>query len=127
MTHEVTVINVSTEIDIVAARVQLRNLARALGFDTIDQARISLATSSLAHFLDLGSKFSGEIRLVGCNGRDAKGIKVVCLVYCGHAERSADYANSRDLEKVRWMVDELEIEELPSQDVQVALLKWMAR
>ena len=40
-------IHIDTELDLISARMRVRNLARSLGFNPPDQARISLATSSL--------------------------------------------------------------------------------
>jgi serine/threonine-protein kinase RsbT len=41
-------IPVKTDLDIVSARVEGRNLAKEMGFGTVDQARIATAISELA-------------------------------------------------------------------------------
>ena len=43
-----TKIYVNNDLDIVMARMQARNVAKEMGFGTVDQARISLAASELA-------------------------------------------------------------------------------
>jgi serine/threonine-protein kinase RsbT len=74
---EPKVIMISSDLDIVAARMVARDTARALGFGAIDQARIATAISELARNIYL---YAGE----GCvtvkeatNGL-RRGIEVVC-------------------------------------------------
>jgi hypothetical protein len=126
MHKEMKTIQVDAEPDIVSARMHVRNLARRLGFSTKDQARVSLATSSLAHFLDIGGKYKGEISFGCSNGNsnasaDTVGMQVVCTVFCADP---AYKLNKRGLSKVQWMVDDLDVASLPSDDVQVTLIKW---
>ena len=123
---EMKTIQVDAEPDIVSARMHVRNLARSLGFSTKDQARVSLATSSLAHFLDIGGKYKGEITFGCSNGnsgtsKDEIVMRVVCTVFCANPKYQI---NKRGLSKVQWMVDDLDVESLPSDDVQVTLIKW---
>lgn len=123
---EMKTIQVDAEPDIVSARMHVRNLARSLGFSTKDQARVSLATSSLAHFLDIGGKYKGEITFGCSNGnsgtsKDEIAMRVVCTVFCANLKYQI---NKRGLSKVQWMVDDLDVESLPSDDVQVTLIKW---
>jgi serine/threonine-protein kinase RsbT len=42
------VVTIRSDLDIVAARMAARDMARAIGFGAIDQARIATATSELA-------------------------------------------------------------------------------
>ena len=44
-------ITIHNDLDIVVARLKAREVARELGFGTIDQARISLAAGELARTL----------------------------------------------------------------------------
>lgn len=74
---EPKIITISSDLDIVAARMVARDTARALGFGAIDQARIATAISELARNIYL---YAGE----GCvtvkeatNGL-RRGIEVVC-------------------------------------------------
>lgn len=124
--REMKTIQIDAEPDIVSARMHVRNLARRLGFSTKDQARISLATSSLAHFLDVGGKYRGEITFGCSNGNsgaaeDAVAMHVICTVFCANPKYQI---NKRGLSKVQWMVDDLAVKSLPSDDVQVTLIKW---
>lgn len=124
--REMKTIQVEAEPDIVSARMHVRNLARSLGFSTKDQACVSLATSSLAHFLDIGGKYKGEITFGRSNGEastseDKVGMLVVCTVFCANPRYKL---NKQGLSKVQWMVDDLAVESLPSDDVKVTLIKW---
>lgn len=118
---------VTGELDIVAARMEVRNLARSLGFSVTDQACISLATSTLAHFLDLGGKYDGTISFGLPNGGDPASLKVVCVIHCDQHALQPEDLNSKQLEKVRWMVDELDIQTLSSRNIQVTLVKRLGK
>lgn len=75
---KVRVIPVKSDLDIVAARVEGRNLAREMGFGTIDQARIATAISELARNIVLYAQPGRvTIRVITTNeGR--RGMEVVC-------------------------------------------------
>lgn len=120
--NESQTIAVQTEFDVFMARMQVRKLARAIGFDITNQARIALATSSLARVLRLGETYQGQV-VIDCIGEeDRSGMQVVCM-----ANTSADFKiGSRAFADVKWLVDELIVKELPSNDVQVTLVKWVA-
>jgi hypothetical protein len=115
-------IAVQTEFDIFMARMQVRKLARAIGFDITNQARIALATSSLARALRLGETHPGQVVIDCLGGGERSGLRVACTVVVG-----ADFeVGSRAFTDVRWLVDELAVEELSSNDLQVTLIKWVA-
>ena len=120
--NESQTITVQTEFDVFMARMQVRKLARAIGFDITNQARVALATSSLARVLRLGERHQGQV-IIDCLGDgDRSGMRVACTASTG-----ADFEiGSRAFTDVRWLVDELAVEELPSNDLQVTLVKWVA-
>lgn len=66
------------EWDIVAARQLGRNLAKELGFQTVDQAIITTAISELARniFLYAGQ---GEIIISKCNENNKVGLKITAI------------------------------------------------
>ena len=71
-------IPVKTDLDIVSARMEGRNLARELGFGTIDQARIATAISELARNVILYAP-EGKVTVRTIVSDDARrGIEVVC-------------------------------------------------
>jgi serine/threonine-protein kinase RsbT len=106
--------------DIITARLLVRRLARAKGFDIADQARIALASSSLAHALGLGMR-RGQVTIDCLNDGARTGVRVVCTKADGATRDLAPEA----LDVVRFMVDELTVETLPGDDLQVTLVKWM--
>ena len=114
-------ITVRTDFDIITARMKVRKLARAMGFTTVDQACISLATSSLAKALELGETHPGQIAMDGLDGGERKGVQVVCI----KANATTRDLSPRAFEEMRWMVDELTVETRPPNDLQVTLVKWL--
>jgi len=68
---------IRSDLDIVIARTMARDVANALGFGAIDQARIATAVSELARniFLYAGTG-NVTVREVEKNGR--KGIEILC-------------------------------------------------
>lgn len=117
------IIHVDNNLHIISARAEVRTLARTLGFNTVEQARISLATSSLAYIMDLGGRYDGQIRFSSLHENGAMTLQVICVAYCRDTPLDLEQVKARELSKVRQMVDELHIEALPSKDVQVIILK----
>ncbi|MBN1179939.1 MAG: hypothetical protein JXD18_12060 [Anaerolineae bacterium] len=116
-------ITVKNHSDIIQARMRVRNLARGAGLNTADQARISLATSSLAQTLRMGERHQGRIDVHFLKDEAKRtGVHVVCLLIA--PEDCAPALNA--LKDTKWMlmVDELNIETLPSKDVKVTAIKW---
>ena len=70
---------INNDLDIVTARLRAREVAREMGFGTIDQARISLAASELARILVSGVASSGEILISGVNTNEHVGIQVTSI------------------------------------------------
>ncbi|MBN1886799.1 MAG: anti-sigma regulatory factor [Thermoflexales bacterium] len=70
-------IPIQNDLDIVRARVEGRNMARALGFGIIDQARIATAISELARNIVLYAKI-GEVIVRQVENVHQCGIEIVC-------------------------------------------------
>lgn len=70
-------IPINSDLDIVAARVEGRSLAREMGFSTIDQARIATAISELARNVVLYAT-SGQIILNRIERDDRIGMQIIC-------------------------------------------------
>jgi hypothetical protein len=120
---EKVVIPVFSEFDVVKSRTEARTQALLAGFGIEDQARISMATSSLAHALSLGKLYVGEIEISVLAGTRRPGVKVVCTT-----RSITDYRPVlHQLRGGAWdmMVDELSISLLPDNDVQVVAVKWL--
>jgi serine/threonine-protein kinase RsbT len=74
---EVRRVSIKNELDIVAARVEGRNLAREMGFGVIDQARIATAISELARNVVLYAQ-GGQIILSRLENGGKTGLQIVC-------------------------------------------------
>lgn len=115
-------ITVETEFDVFMARMQVRKLARAVGFDITNQARVALATSSLARALRLGELHQGQVVIDRLSEEGRAGLRVACTTV-----NDADLeVGARTFTDVKWLVDELTVEKLPSNDLEVTLIKWAA-
>ena len=120
--NESQTISVQTEFDVFMARMQVRKLARAIGFDITNQARVALATSSLARALRLGETHKGQVVIDCLSDGKHFGLQVACTALSG-----ANFeVGSRVFTDVRWLVDDLVVKELPTNDLQVTLVKWVA-
>ncbi|WP_226530327.1 anti-sigma regulatory factor [Metabacillus niabensis] len=71
-------VKIVTEWDIVAARQLGRNVAKELGFGTVDQARITTAISELARNIYLYAG-QGEMRIERIQDLGKKGLKVIAI------------------------------------------------
>jgi anti-sigma regulatory factor (Ser/Thr protein kinase) len=110
---------ISSEIDIVTARLRVRRYAQAKGLDTKDQACVSLAVSTLAHALDLDGARRGRVIIDSVQDGDQIGVRVICT------RESGDVGDlPRRLENARWMVDQMGLEELTPTGVKVTVVKW---
>ncbi len=127
-----TKICVSSDLDVVMARMEARKIAKEMGFNTADQARISLAASELARALSWNNDMPGEIIFSTASQNGQRGFQVACLVkreYISTASALNSMLNTpipnRCLVGACQLVDESIMEELDSQKVQVILIKWL--
>jgi hypothetical protein len=114
---------IENDLDIIEARMQVRTLARESGLDLFDQARISLATSTLAIILGLERSTGGTVMMERVDSHDRRGVQVVCL----RPDTSLHDLAAGVLDDARRMVDDLRVEEPPSGGVAVILIKWVGR
>lgn len=75
-----TKVFINGESDVIAVRMQARQMAKQIGFGTVDQARISLAASELARLACATLNQSGEMVISDANQEGQQGMQVVCLV-----------------------------------------------
>jgi hypothetical protein len=113
-------ITIKNSFDIILARMRVRQWARTTGLGIQDQACIALATSSLAHALKLGEASEGCIDIYCSDEGERAGVRVVCTL-ANHAK--TDFV-SEAFSDTRWMVDDLIIETLPSNELEITLIKW---
>lgn len=74
---EIRRVPIENDLDIVAARIEGRNLARAMGFGVIDQARIATVISELARNIILYAR-GGQIILSTTDDGERIGLEIVC-------------------------------------------------
>lgn len=109
--------------DILTARAKVRDMARKKGLGVTDQARISLATSSIADVMGLGTHRRGQIVVDSVEETERIGIRVVCTA----AKEARGALTSSQVDVHKLMVDDLIVETLPSGDVEAILIQWSAR
>lgn len=112
---------VAGQTDIVLLRMSVRDAARAQGMTLADQARISLATSSIAEAIDVDSENPGQATVSECSRHDRVGIQVT---YLAQDDERGNW--NKVLGNIKWMVDDAYVERLPEGQIQVTLMKWKA-
>ncbi|MBN1993193.1 MAG: hypothetical protein JW953_10855 [Anaerolineae bacterium] len=125
-------ISVSSDLDVVMARMEARKIAKEMGFNTADQARISLAASELARALSWNNDAPGEIVFSNATQNEQRGFQVSCLVkrehipHRGHKHLAQNMSiPKRCLIGACQLVDESNIKELNDHQAQVTLIKWL--
>jgi len=116
-------IKIYGDVDILNARMAVREYARHLGFSLTDQSCVSMASSSLAYKLKMGGEGSagGEILIEPCDNHLRSGIRVRCIKNQAN-ETDKDVINS--LGNSRWLVDDIAIKPLPDNGLEVTVIKW---
>ena len=124
---------INNDLDIVTARVEGRNLARALGFGIIDQARIATAISELARNIVLYAK-SGQMIVRQIENTHQRGIEIMCVDNGpGIADISLvmqdGYSSHRGLGMglpgTKRLMDEFEISSQAGVGTTVTVRKWL--
>lgn len=111
---------ITSRSDIILARRYARDAARDVGLTTIDQARIAMATSSLAYMLKLGAPHKGGVLIQSIKDEEQEGIRVVCTAI----DASGQSVPAHALEYARQMVDSVEVEALPSNEIKATIVHW---
>ena len=127
-------IPIKTDLAIVSARVEGRNMAKELGFGTIDQARIATAISELARNIVLYAP-EGKVTVRAIVSDDARrGIEVVCedngpgianvelVMQDGYSTSSG---LGMGLPGTKRLMDEFEIETTLDVGTKVTVRKWL--
>jgi serine/threonine-protein kinase RsbT len=125
-------VRVESDVDVVEARQKGRELAAQLGFSTTDLTLIVTAISEVARNIVVYAHH-GEISLTVVNEGPRRGIKVVAedtgpgIVDIGLAMRDA-YSTGNGLglglPGARRLMDEFEIDSVPSKGTRVSMKKW---
>ncbi|EDL62812.1 MULTISPECIES: anti-sigma regulatory factor [Bacillaceae] len=126
-------VKITNEWDIVAARQLGRNVAKDLGFGTVDQARITTAISELARNIYL---YAGQgqicIEKLSENGRngvriialdEGPGIKDIRKVMEDGFSTSGGLGAG--LPGVKRLMDEFNVESTPGEGTDIRATKWL--
>ncbi|MFN2166490.1 MAG: hypothetical protein ACK2U9_09535 [Anaerolineae bacterium] len=116
-------ITINNELDIIEARMRVRTLARETGLDLFDQARISLATSTLAIILGLEKGSRGSVGMTQLHAHDRVGVQVICIRH----DTSPHDLTVGVLDDARRMVDEMQVSQPSGGGVAVTVVKWAGR
>lgn len=126
-------VEIITEWDIIAARQLGRNEAKAIGFDAVDQARITTAISELARNIYLYAR-AGEIVLERIRDENKVGIRIIA------ADQGPGITNSRKviedgystsgslgagLPGVKRLMDKMDIQSSVGEGTIVVIEKWV--
>mgnify|MGYP000378728761 CR=1 FL=1 len=126
-------IPIRSDLDIVNARVGARDLAKALGFGIIDQARVATAISELARNIVLYAG-SGEVLLRRVHDGRRVGVEAICVdqgpgIPNIELAMQNGYSTSNGLGMglpgTKRLMDEFEIESAPGQGTRVTIRKWL--
>ena len=126
-------IPLNSDLDIVAARVEGRHLAREMGFGIIDQARIATAISELARNAIAYAR-GGEIWLRRLEPNGRVGLQIVCQDQgpgIADAERIVEQGQMSSSELgvglpgTKRLMDEFEIHSEVGVGTTVIVCKWV--
>jgi hypothetical protein len=115
---------VNNDIDVINARVAVRNFAGQCGFNSKDQACISLISSSLINFLGLQEKlhFVSVEMLIEYFESDRKhGVRVTCIK--NRAETN-DWQVMKRLGNSHFLVDDVQMKPTRHDGIEVVVTKW---
>jgi serine/threonine-protein kinase RsbT len=125
---------INNDLDIVVARLRAREVAKEIGFGTIDQARISLAAGELARVLTRNLSGPGEIVISGIHTDGHLGIQVISVSPKTSGQKlpgttAADgtpLAAENELSGAMALVDEGVVEDQGEQGTRITLMKWLS-
>lgn len=115
-------ISILNETDIINARQQTRQMAKDAGLPIIDQARISLAVSSIAHLIGLGNNFSGKIVLNRILESHRSGVQVIWMM--DHHTKNTVQVFELTGSHISMMVDEINIQDSEESGTNITAMIW---
>lgn len=126
-------VQINTEWDIVSARQNGRQLAKELGFGSVDQARIATAVSELARNIYLYAA-TGEIIITPVSKDGEIGLKITAkdngpgIIDIRQAMEDGFTTSGglgAGLPGVRRLMEEFTIESEPNQGTRITATKWL--
>lgn len=122
MTTLTRTIKINDELDLITARMRVRKLAYKYGLSTTSQACIAFAITIFANGLNLGSGIIGKLIIDQVDDVQGKnGIRVLMRM-----DENTDYQKANrliDSAKLKYIVDEISVEELPSSVIEISITK----
>jgi hypothetical protein len=115
---------IRSDIDLINARMTVREFARNCGFGLRDQACISMVASSVVNSLGLGRNIdftSVEILMEHLENGSKHGVRVSCIKH--HAKRDEQDVSSH-LKSSYLLVDEIQIKPTSNDSIEVIVTKW---
>ncbi|NJP06802.1 MAG: anti-sigma regulatory factor [Chloroflexaceae bacterium] len=129
------VISIRSDLDVIAARMAARDLARKMGFSTVNQARIATATSELARNMLLHAG-EGNVMIGRIDQEDRQGLLMVFEDHgpgitdlefiLAEPESASLIPSGSGLISTRRLVDELEIASEHGVGTRVVCRKWLS-
>ena len=104
------------------ARLQTRQMAKDAGLQIHDQARISLAVSSLAHVVRLGETHHGQIIINRISEDGRSGVQVVWMLAPG--QDCSEVVQALDTTAWSLMVDDVDVEAANGDGICIKAVKW---
>ncbi|KGR75501.1 ATP-binding protein [Ureibacillus sinduriensis] len=132
--REARVVEIVTELDIVTARKLGRDEAKEIGFNDVDQSRITTAIGELAKNILLYAH-AGKIVIEEVEENGLKGIAISSIdkgqgMKDVHKVLEDDYSSTSagaGLPAVKRLVDLIEIESRVGQGTTIKVVKWLVR
>ena len=115
---------IHSEVDIVSARMAVREYARRCGLCLKDQACISMAASSMASSLGFGQTTllgGGEILIDYIENSGKRGVCVRCAKRYTESE---DPKAIHNMENSRWLVDDIQVKAVSLGRLEIVITKW---
>lgn len=113
-------ITVKNLVDRILVRMEVREAARDLNFNLIEQARISMAAYGVINRLDMGETCDGEVFVYHMNDGKREGIQVICTA---NSNKNTNVTSTL-FNSMRSLVDELNIENITPNTARVSVIMW---
>lgn len=114
-------INIISNEDIIVARMRVREFAREENLDITSQACISIAVTSLAQKISLGSERQGRVEVSSFSNKSRGGVRVDLVITGIGCQQYESVIQSQPLIH---LLDEIFIRSVPDQEFVVTAVKW---
>jgi hypothetical protein len=119
--HNQNTIIIDKNEDTIVARMRVREFAREANLDTISQACVSIAITTLAQKINLGGDRCGRVEMSFFSKTMREGMRVD-LVITGKG--CQQYESAIQSETFISLLDEISVKSVPDQELVVTAIKW---